>query len=237
MKPGRIPIDPIRVRQLHDTLLARYGPQEWWPGDSDFEVMAGTILVQRTRWDNAAVALARLAGEGLLEPESLAECPLTRLETIVEPAGFYRQKARRLRAASRWLVGQGGLEPLRRLATGALRERLLEVEGIGQETADCILLYVFQRAVFVADAYARRLFRRLGWIAADGSADYSSVAEAVTTAMGEGHHFFNELHALIVAHGKEVCGDRPRCPDCCLRDVCPSAGSGPVATGLPGTDR
>lgn len=223
MTSGTVAVDPVRIRDLHDTLLAHFGPQNWWPGSSAFEVMVGAILVQRTRWDNTALALDNLHRAGLLRPARLAACPVQELETLVRPAGFYRQKARRLRVASRWWVEQGGRRRIGRQPTRALRNRLLGLEGVGPETADSILLYVFERPVFVADAYARRLFRRLGWVHPPRDDDYESVARAVNATTTESPAFFNELHALIVAHGKSVCLTWPRCTDCPLRYRCVSA--------------
>jgi endonuclease-3 related protein len=224
MTTGRIAMDPARIRDLHDDLLAHFGPQHWWPGGSPFEVMAGAILVQRTRWNNAAMTLDKLDRAGLLRPARLAACPVEELEGLVRPAGFYRQKARRLRAAGRWWMEQGGRRGSGRQPTSMLRNRLLGLDGIGPETADSILLYVFERPVFIADAYARRLFRRLGWIHPPVDDDYESVARAVNATTRESPAFFNELHALIVAHGKSVCLKSPRCAECPLRHGCDSAG-------------
>jgi len=220
---GTVAVDRARIRDLHDTLLAHFGPQHWWPGRSAFEVLAGAILVQRTRWDNAATALDNLHRAGLLRAERLAGCPVDRLEGLIRPAGFYRQKSRRLRAASSWWARHGGRRGIGRQPTPGLRDQLLRLEGIGPETADSILLYVFERPVFIADAYARRLFRRLGWIHSQGGDDYESVASAVNAAVAESPVFFNELHALIVVHGKSVCLKSPRCADCPLRRSCASA--------------
>ncbi len=215
-------IDPGRIRDLHDTLLDRHGPQRWWPGHSAFEVLAGAILVQRTRWENAARALEELDREGLLLPGRLAACPPGNVESLIRPAGFYRQKAARLRAAAAWWQGEGGLGRMAQMSTGDLRERLLGLDGIGPETADCILLYAFDRPLFIADAYARRLFARLGWIEPGGRGTYERLARAVNGTVHEGARFFNELHALIVTHGKSVCSDTPRCDGCPLRPRCPA---------------
>jgi endonuclease-3 related protein len=214
-------IDRDRIRSLHDMLLAHFGPQHWWPGRNAFEVMTGAILVQRTRWEHAAQALSHLDRAGVLIPDRLVTCSVRRLEAMIRPAGFYRQKARRLRGASTWWIEQGGRTGLARQPTARLRQALLALEGIGPETADCILLYVFQRPVFVADAYARRLFRRLGWLDRADSGRYETVAAAVNSAVTERPGFFNELHALIVAHGKAICARTPRCPECPLRRHCP----------------
>jgi len=224
-------LDPARIRSLHDDLLAAFGPQNWWPGRSAFEVLAGAILVQRTRWDNAAAALANLRRRGLLKASSLAACDRQELEAMIRPAGFYRQKAIRLQAASNWWVEEGGRRRLSRKPTHELRARLLALHGIGPETADCILLYVFHRPVFIADAYARRLFLRLGWTGSGDDRDYEAVAQAVHAVASEGAEFFNELHALIVVHGKSVCATTPRCYVCPFRLRCEFARRGSAVTG------
>lgn len=220
MTEGRIA--PRRIHQLQARLLRHYGPQHWWPGRSAFEVLAGAILVQRTRWQNAEAALRNLTGEDLLDPDALAQCSTARLERLIRSAGFYRQKARRLKAASRWLAEQGGIENLRHHPTPDLRRRLLGLSGIGPETADCVLLYVFDRPVFIADAYARRLFQRLGWIDTARNIDYERLATQVHPLDGDAR-FFNELHALIVVHGQSVCAATPRCRQCVLRPECGTA--------------
>jgi endonuclease-3 related protein len=235
MTPGESRVSADRIRWLQARLLDHYGSQHWWPGDSAFEVLAGTILVQRTRWRNAELALTNLRQAGLLTPDAVAAHPVEQVENLIRPAGFYRQKARRLRSVSQWVTGNRGIEQLRSRRTGELRQQLLAMDGIGPETADCILLYVFHRPVFVADAYARRLFHRLGWQHGSERDDYDALAGTVQDAVNEDAEFFNEFHALIVAHGKSVCGKSPRCRRCVLRVMCSSADPGPDATGHPGS--
>jgi endonuclease-3 related protein len=235
MTAGESRVSADRIRWLQARLLDHYGPQHWWPGESAFEVLAGTILVQRTRWRNAELALTNLRQAGLLTPDAMAAHSPGRVENLIRPAGFYRQKARRLRSISQWVTGNRGIEQLRSRRTGELRQQLLGMDGIGPETADCILLYVFHRPVFVADAYARRLFCRLGWRPGTERDNYEALASAVGDAVSEDAEFFNEFHALIVAHGKSVCGKSPRCRRCALRVMCSFAGPGPDATGRRGS--
>lgn len=222
-----------RLRWLFERLLAEHGPQGWWPGRGPFEVAAGAVLVQATRWANARAALSALRGAGLEDARAVAAAGTGELERLLRPAGFFRQKARRLLALSLWLRREGGFEGLAGQETGTLRARLLALEGIGFETADCILLYACGRPVFVADAYARRLFARLGWwpdITESGG--YEPLRQAVEAAAPADPQFLNELHALIVAHGKRHCRARPLCGACPLADRCPSAGRiGKEATG------
>jgi endonuclease-3 related protein len=131
-------------------------------------------------------------------------------------------KARRLQSLCRFLVESGGEAALAEVPTEALRSRLLAVHGIGPETADDILLYAFDRPVFVIDAYTRRLFGRLGL--ASGGESYEELRSGVERAIGPDAAACNELHALIVHHAKVACAKRPRCDRCCLREICPSGG-------------
>jgi endonuclease-3 related protein len=204
---------------LQTRLLDHHGPQGWWPGDSPFEILAGTILVQRTRWRNAELALENLSAAGLLAPTGVVSCPTGKLQRLIRPAGFYRQKTRSLQAVAQWILASGGIDRVRSLSTPDLRRQLTALAGVGQETADCILLYVFDRPVFIADAYARRLLIRLGWVSREEAADYRRLAELMRSVEGD-TDFFNELHALIVTHGKTVCGRQPLCERCILRRHC-----------------
>ncbi|MEW6331307.1 MAG: endonuclease, partial [Pseudomonadota bacterium] len=128
-------------------------------------------------------------------------------------------KAQRLKAMCRWLLEQGGVRKLAKLDTHDLRHALLNVHGIGPETADDILLYAFNRPVFVIDAYTRRIFARLGLIA--GDEHYETLRRRFESELLPSVPLFNEYHALIVAHGKDVCKKLPRCGRCVLARQCP----------------
>jgi endonuclease-3 related protein len=200
-----------------ERLLGRYGRQGWWPADSELEIMVGAVLVQRTAWRNAAAAVERLKSAGALSTNVLTTIPLGRLEHLITSAGFFRVKAKRLRALADSVARAGGVTVLRSYPTPRLRAYLLDVHGIGPETADSILGYAFERPVFVVDAYARRLFARLAYpdpLAADATLK-SECEHALKTASN-----LNELHALIIAHGRASCGSIPRCLDCCLKSAC-----------------
>ncbi len=133
-------------------------------------------------------------------------------------------KAKRLRAMCQWLIGQGGVRILAKLPTAEMRTVLLAVHGIGPETADDILLYAFNRPVFVIDAYTRRIFARLGII--EGTEDYETLRCIFETTFDSDVQLFNEFHALIVVHGKNICRKRPLCRSCCLNENCPSSLAG-----------
>lgn len=206
------------LREVYARLHAAFGPQGWWPGAGGFETMVGAVLVQNTAWTNAERALEGLRQAGLLDPAALLAAPAQRLAETIRPAGYFNVKAERLRHFSRAYLSAGGCEVLDGWETAALREWLLGIKGIGRETADDILLYVYRRPVFVIDAYARRVFARLGWI--DGDEPYERLREAVERALGPDEPLYNEYHALLVALGKDYCRPRPRCAGCPLAEVC-----------------
>jgi len=160
--------------RMYRRLLAAYGPQGWWPGDTPFEVAIGAILTQNTAWVNVEKAIANLKRAGALSFRGMRRLSERRLARLIRPSGYFNQKAKKLRALLAWLEARGGASgSVRRALAGPLaevRESLLEVHGIGPETADSILLYAAGRPVFVIDAYTRRALSRHGMpgaIAAD----------------------------------------------------------------------
>jgi endonuclease-3 related protein len=211
--------DPVRRRLLglYEALLARHGPQGWWPARSPFEVAAGAILTQHTAWAGVERAIARLRGAGALTAAKLDALPLGRLEKLIRPAGTYRLKARRLRAFTRWLLARhrGRMRGLESEPLAALRQEILGIPGIGPETADAILLYGAGRPVFVADLYSRRVLIRHRLV--EPRAGYEEVRALVEARLPRDPQLFNELHALLVAVSKSHCRTRPRCEGCPLR--------------------
>ena len=212
----------VTLRQVYRRLLSAHGPQHWWPGGSRFEIMVGAVLTQNTAWTNVEKAIANLKNAKALTPEAIVKAPHRQLAGWLKPSGYFNIKAKRLKAMCRWLVERGGVRALARLDTHDLRHGLLNVNGIGPETADDIVLYAFERPVFVIDAYTRRIFRRLGHIRGDEG--YETLRHRFENTLGPDVPAFNEYHALIVAHGKDICRVKPRCAQCTLTRVCPVAG-------------
>ncbi|MBF0285996.1 MAG: endonuclease [Magnetococcales bacterium] len=206
------------VHRLFTLLLAAYGAQRWWPARSAFAMMAGAVLVQNTAWTGAALAVRRLEEAGALHPAALRALEETWLWELIRPAGYFRVKAKRLRALAEFLQGHGDdPERLFQQELGALRRALLGVHGIGQETADSILCYGAAQPIFVVDAYTRRLFHRLGW--SSPQASYETLQSMVHHAMPPdagpaAAEEFAEFHALIVRHAKRHCRARPLCIGC-----------------------
>lgn len=203
---------------LYRELFEAYGPQRWWPADTVFEVIAGAVLTQNTAWYNVERALGNLKRAHALSPDAILELPADELGALLRPSGCFRVKTRRLQSVCRWLRDRGGVESIGSVPTEALRHSLLRVHGVGEETADAILLYAFGRPVFVVDAYARRLFSRLGLI--EGNETYRAIRSKVQSQMGDSAIDYNEFHALIVEHGKRACLKTPRCAGCPIPDGC-----------------
>ncbi len=206
------------LRAVFDLLLGRYGRQGWWPGESPFEVMIGAILTQNTAWSNVERAINNLKQAGALSLQGLLELPMERLAELIRPSGYFNVKAARLQNFCIFLRDSGGEAALREMESDTLRTLLLEVKGVGPETADDMLLYAFERPVFVIDAYTRRLFTRLGM--ASGEEGYEQLRHGFEAVLGEDVDLYNEYHALIVRHAKEACSTKPNCSTCCLEVCC-----------------
>src|SRR3990172_8990370 len=226
---ARLPLPPgegmrarHRIREVYEWLFAANGHQRWWPGDSTFEIMVGAVLTQNTAWTNVERAISNLIQAKALSPEVIVRAHPRRLAAWLRPSGYFNIKAKRLKALCRWVMEQGGVKKLARLSTDQLRHALLDVHGIGPETADDIVLYAFNRPVFVIDAYTRRIFSRLGLI--KGGEGYETLRHLFENKLKPEVALFNEYHARMVRHGKDVCRARPWCTACCLRPVCPSGG-------------
>jgi endonuclease III related protein len=213
------PRDRVKARllRLYRALLARHGPQRWWPARTPFEVAVGAILVQHTAWPGAARAVAALRAARKLTPERLAACDAATLGALIRPAGTYRLKARRLLDFTRWLLTRfgGDFRRLRREPLAPLRRELLTVPGLGPETVDAILLYAAGRPVFVADAYTRRVLARHRLL--PPGAGYEAARELLEAHLPSDPELFNEFHALLVAVAKSHCRTVPRCATCPLR--------------------
>ena len=205
---------------VYERLFARNGPQHWWPAESPLEMAIGAILTQSTAWANVAKAIANLRAAAALSVPALQALPEVDLAEIIRPSGYFRAKARKVKAFIATLVAEygGDLGNLLALPTPVLRERLLAVHGVGPETADSIALYAGGHPVFVVDAYTRRIFSRLGLV--DEKVSYEGLQALFSAHLPADARLCNEYHALIVRHGKEVCRKRPLCGECVLADLC-----------------
>jgi endonuclease III related protein len=212
------------LKAVYHALYRAWGRQHWWPGRTRLEIIVGAILTQNTAWSNVEKAIRRLRAARALNLPALHGARLETLAEWIRRAGYFRVKARRLRAFTGLVTERfdGRLERLLALGTPELRRTLLEVNGIGPETADSILLYAAGRQVFVIDAYTRRMMLRHGWAAA--SATYDDLVAPFVRALPRQTQVYNECHALIVRLGKTFCRPSPRCAECPLRRWLPAHG-------------
>ena len=240
-----------QIVSYYSALYAHWGPQNWWPADSRLEVIVGAYLTQNTSWTNVEKAIANLRRAGVLSVQGLRRISLRRLETLVRPSGYFRQKAKKLKTFIAFLDKHysGSLDRMLAQPTSQLREELLALNGVGPETAGSILLYAGNHPVFVVDAYTRRVFERHGLIAR--TARYEEIRalleQALSSATAQDLAFeqrgadprhpvsqisrrgsrsdlaqhYNELHALIVRVGNQYCRSTPKCEECPLLQYLP----------------
>ena len=213
-----------KLLKLYDQLKTAYGSQAWWPADTPFEVILGAILVQSTAWRNVVKAIDNLRDANLLTPSRLGAISQAELEELVRPSGYFRVKAKKVRAFVTHLETHHDyrLDSLFAADVFTLREELLSIYGIGNETADSIILYAAEKPIFVIDSYTHRLLFRLGWIG--GKYDYDKLQAMFMDTLPHDVGLFSEFHALIDRHGSRICRKTPRCEVCALRSECPFEG-------------
>ena len=209
-----------RLLRIYDALSRAFGPMDWWPAESPFEVMVGAILTQNTAWANVEKAILNLKRRNAMHPAGLAGLAPEELARLIRPAGYFNVKARRLLSFLTYFLSgyEGDVGRMRRRKTPRLREELLSVNGVGAETADSILLYALGKPVFVVDAYTRRIFHRLGLSAA--GATYTELQDMFERWLPRSAPLYNEYHALVVALGKDYCKPKPRCEGCPVNGMC-----------------
>jgi endonuclease III related protein len=210
-----------KLLEMYDRLLAKYGPQHWWPAEEPFEVIVGAILTQSAAWTNVEKGIVNLKKAKALYPQALRQISETELAGLIYSCGYYNAKAKKLKAFAEWFGERFGdsLDEMCAQNLPELREELLKVHGIGEETADSILLYACQKPVFVIDAYTRRITDRLGL--QPGGPKYGNYQALFMDYLPHETALFNEYHALLVALGKETCRKRlPSCEKCCLKQIC-----------------
>jgi len=201
--------------KIYNSLYDYFGPLNWWPGDTPFEIMVGAILTQNTSWSNVEKAINNLKKENLLEPQKLYRINQEELAQLIKPSGYYNIKARRLKNFVNIFVNdfEGSAEKMFSVDGRELRKKLLSVNGIGLETADSILLYAGRKPFFVVDAYTKRIFSRHKLISEDAS--YHQIQEFFIKNLDRDVKLFNQFHAQIVMLGKTVCTSKnPDCAKC-----------------------
>jgi len=211
------------IRKIYGVLLEKFGSQGWWPltikdhkskhhagkpknFNHKFEIIIGAILTQNTNWKNVEKALYNLSKNNLINIDKIKRIKQNRLAQLIRPAGYYNQKAERLKLIADFISKN----------PNPTREQLLNVKGIGPETADSILLYAYQKPFFVIDAYTKRIFQRLGFKAKD----YNELQNLFTKNLQKNTRIFNEYHALLVELGKNHCKNKPVCRECPIKEMC-----------------
>ena len=218
-KPAQLPI----LNNYFNALFDAHGPQHWWPGRSRFEIIVGAILTQNTSWANVEAAIKHLRAARLLTPHAIEAVAVGKLARLIRSSGYFRQKAKKLKAFTRFLFAEysGSLTRMFQTPTSVLRDQLLCVHGIGPETADSILLYAGNHPVFVVDAYARRVLERHNLATAKHS--YEELRSLFESSLPRNEQLFNEYHALIVHTGKNFCRkSQPLCSACPLNSFLPA---------------
>jgi endonuclease-3 related protein len=204
------------ILEIYKRLYSFYGSQNWWPGDSPFEIAIGAILTQNTNWSNVEKAIKNLKEANLLSPEKLHKIPEKKLAGLIRPAGYYNIKTLRVKAFIDFLMKNysGDMEKMKEESLPTLRKKLLSIHGIGPETADSIILYALNKPVFVVDAYTKRVFSRHGIM--DQKASYDDYQRLFYKELDEDVKIFNEYHALLVRVAKDFCKSKPKCEECPL---------------------
>jgi len=215
-----------QIKRIYSILYKEFGPQGWWPltpknqlhpkhngiqpktTRQKFEIIIGAILTQNTSWKNVEKAIFNLNRENLISINKIKKINRKKLASLVKPSGYYNQKAEKLKIAAEFFSKN----------QNPTRQKLLDVKGIGPETADSILLYAFQRPYFVIDAYTKRIFSRIGICKSD--IKYDELQQIFHQNLSKNTKIFNEYHALVVELGKEFCTKKPKCSNCPINSYC-----------------
>jgi endonuclease-3 related protein len=210
------------LKNIYRRLMARYGPQHWWPAEEPFEIIVGAILTQSVAWSNVEKAIVNLKSVKALSPQALRQLRLPELARLIHSCGYYNTKARKLKFFVRWLREhyKDNLNQLFANDTGCLRQQLLSIYGVGPETADSIILYAANKPIFVIDAYTRRIIDRTGLT--PNNNNYSAYQAVFMDNLPNDVVIFNEFHALLVFLAKSTCRNHPLCQQCCLNSICPT---------------
>lgn len=206
------------VRKIYSVLFRAYGHRHWWPGDSSFEIIVGAILTQNTSWKNVEKAIARIKTHAALRPRTLHRMPEKKLTLIIRPAGYFNVKANRIKNFLDFLYNEykGSISRMFQRPGHLLRQELLQVKGIGPETADSILLYAGGKPFFVVDAYTKRIFSRHDFFSSEST--YEEIQRFFTQHLPADPRLFNDYHAQIVHIAKTFCfKTNPDCSSCPLK--------------------
>jgi len=201
---------------IYERLIDVYDYHSWWPSQNSLEIILGAILTQNTNWDSVLISLEQL--KPFLDARILMEIDLDFLQELIKPSGFFRQKASYIKEFLNWYKNYDYDDlNLLKLETKSFRHELLNIKGIGKETADSILLFAYKRPVFVIDAYTYRVFGRLGY---DTPKKYDDFQHIFMNLLEADNAVYYNFHAVIVMLAKDKCKKIPKCEDCILKDIC-----------------
>lgn len=227
-----------KIGDIFIKLYKHYGPQGWWPiinkdyqivyrknffgklSDNEcFEISCGAILTQNVSWKNVEKCIVTLKKNNILTPYKIKEIEIDILSSLIKPSGYYRQKSIKLKNFSNWVIENGGSlnKIFKKNKPSRLRDMLLNIKGIGNETADSILLYAGYIPFFVVDAYTKRLIKRVLNVKTES---YDDLQNIFHISIDKDFRIYNEFHALIVEHSKTFCKKEPLCNGCPLSDMC-----------------
>jgi endonuclease-3 related protein len=206
----------MKLMEIYNLLLKAYGKRNWWPAKTPFEMMIGAILTQNTAWTNVEKAISNFGDR--LSPEFIDAVSKEELAEIIRPSGYYNQKADRLKAITEWFKKYSyDIKNARQVDGKVLRKELLDVKGVGKETADSILTYALDKPFFIVDTYTRRILYRIGYDIPKG---YDELRLKIEENVPRDLYIYNEFHALIVEHAKNHCKKVPNCEGCPLDAKC-----------------
>jgi endonuclease-3 related protein len=210
----------LSLMDIYNLLFRNYGSQKWWPAKSPFEVVVGTILTQNTNWKNVVTAIKNLRGSNMLNPHNLYYGDINILKKNIRPAGFYNQKTIYLKNISKFIIEELNYDitNLRNYRVSVARNMLLNIKGIGFETADSILLYAVKKLIFVVDLYTKRFLARVRIPLPLNN--YNYIQQYIMNNIDKDITLYNEFHALIVKHSKTFCRKKPLCDQCFLNSYC-----------------
>jgi endonuclease III related protein len=195
-----------------------YGYQDWWPAEDEFEIIIGAILTQNTNWSNVEKAIDNLKQQELCNAQAIVELETDQLAQLIRSSGYFNQKALRLKNIASWYLEQGAVNGLSQFSQSELRQQLLNLKGVGDETADDICLYAFNHPLFIIDTYTRRIFSRLSLLEYEHS--YNRLQQLFHQHLPADAAHYQQFHALIVSHAKQHCRKKPVCADCPLEVSC-----------------
>lgn len=219
MESDKLTVIAEYLQNMYEVLERHFGNLFWWPGETPFEIAVGAILTQNTNWKNVERAIGQLKSQGFLSTKELLKANDDRVAELIRPSGYYNVKTKRLKDFLYFLEREygGSMDQMFQTDLWTLRKKLLGIKGIGEETADSILLYAGGKPIFVVDGYTRRILERHGIIEKNWS--YGRIQKLYMSCLPESTTLYNQYHALLVSTGKHYCRKTPLCTDCPLQSM------------------